>query len=274
MCELEWGGQVWELRADRTLYWRARRTLVVADIHFGKAEHFRRSGIPVPTGTTQHNLDRLQVALQATDAQRLVVLGDFFHNKGGVTAELIRQLGVWRGRWDGLPIINVRGNHDRQAGDPPCEMGIDCVSGPWRDPEEASGTVAFAHEPAVVSQAVTWCGHVHPAVRLEGPANVSLRTACFHVEKRSGTLPAFGAFTGMKVVRPRRGDRVYAVGPGQIVDVTPPDPVAEAGSDAGASAGGVAGSVGGGGAAGKSGQGGQGGRGFRGRGRGRRSMPR
>ena len=237
MCELEWGGQRWQLRADRSLYWPARQTLVVADIHFGKAEHFRRSGIPVPTGTTRQNLERLEVALSATDARRLVVLGDLFHNKGGVTEALIEQLRGWRSRWDGLEVVNVRGNHDRQAGDPPSEVGIECVSGPWRDPREAGGTVAFAHEPAVVSQAVTWCGHVHPAVRLEGRANVRLRAACFHVQKRCGTLPAFGAFTGMKVVRPRRGDRLYAIGPGQIVDVTPAESRAAAegcGGEAGA----------------------------------------
>ena len=232
MCELEWGGQLWQLRADRTVWWAARRTLIVADLHFGKAEHFRSSGIPVPRGTTRHNLDRLDEALRETEAQRLVVLGDFFHSRGGVSGELLEQLIAWRRRWDGLTVINVRGNHDRQAGDPPCEVGIDCVDGPWRErevergPGDAAapvdqGTVAFAHEPAVVSNAVTWCGHVHPAVMLEGLARTRLRAACFHIQTRSATLPAFGAFTGMKVVRPRRGERVYAVGPGQIVDVTP-----------------------------------------------------
>ncbi len=227
MCELDWGGQTWQLRADRTVWWPARRTLIVADLHFGKAEHFRRSGIPVPRGTTRHNTERLDVALQATGAERLIVLGDFFHSKGGVTDDLVEHLIAWRQRWDGLRVINVRGNHDRQAGDPPCEVGIDCVSGPWRDGEgggEGGGTVAFAHEPAVMSNAVTWCGHLHPAVMLEGLAHARLRTACFHVQVRSATLPAFGAFTGMKIIRPRRGDRVYAVGPGQIVEVTPPVP--------------------------------------------------
>ncbi|MEM1107228.1 MAG: ligase-associated DNA damage response endonuclease PdeM [Planctomycetota bacterium] len=217
MSDLEWGGQRWRLRPDRTAYWRDRETLIVADPHFGKAEHFRGAGIPVPRGTTQHNLERLDVALRATTAKRLVVLGDFFHSRGGVTEELVTQLVNWRSRWDGLEVINVRGNHDRQAGDPPPEVGVDCVAGPWRDPQDEA--VAFAHEPAVVDNAVTLCGHLHPAVRLEGVGKTRLRAACFHFQTRSAVLPAFGAFTGMKVIRPRRGDRVFAVGPTEVAEV-------------------------------------------------------
>lgn len=218
MSEFEWGGQTWELRPDRTMAWRQRRTLIVADPHFGKAEHFRGAGIPVPTGTTRHNLERLDVALDAARATRLVVLGDFFHSRGGVTESLIEQLETWRRRWDGLEVVNVRGNHDRQAGDPPAQVGVTCVAGPWRDPEDEA--VAFAHEPCVTSNAVTLCGHLHPAVKLEGPGKSRLRAACFHFNARTGVLPAFGAFTGMKVIRPKRGDRVFAVGPAEVVEVS------------------------------------------------------
>lgn len=217
MSELEWGGQTWRLRADRTAHWVERNTLVVADPHFGKAEHFRGSGIPVPTGTTRHNLERLDAALRATDAERLIVLGDFFHSRGGVTPTLIEQLAAWRQRWDGLEVVNVRGNHDRQAGDPPAEVGVVCVAGPWRDEHEQAP--AFAHEPREPGHTATLCGHVHPAVMLEGLGKSRMRAACFHFSPRCATLPAFGAFTGMKVIRPRRGDRVFAVGPAEVVEV-------------------------------------------------------
>lgn len=228
MSELEWGGQAWRLRADRTAYWVQQNTLVVADPHFGKAEHFRGSGIPVPTGTTRHNLERLDAAMQDTGAERLLVLGDFFHSRGGVTPTLIEQLAAWRQRWDGLAMVNVRGNHDRQAGDPPPEVGISCVAGPWRDARDQS--VAFAHEPCQLSNTATLCGHVHPAVMLEGLGKSRMRAACFHFTPRCATLPAFGAFTGMKVIRPRRGDRVFAVGPAEVTEVfgeAPPSDLSE-----------------------------------------------
>lgn len=217
MNELDWGGQTWRLRPDRSMHWFDQNTLILADPHFGKAEHFRGAGIPVPRGTTRHNLERLDVALDASRADRLIVVGDFFHSRGGVTEGLIEQLVGWRQRWGGLEVINVRGNHDRQAGDPPPEVGVACVVGPWRDPRHPG--VAYAHEPAVVSNAVTLCGHLHPAVMLEGRGKSRLRAACFHFQTRSAVLPAFGAFTGMKVIRPRRGDRVFAVGPADVAEV-------------------------------------------------------
>ncbi|MBB6431654.1 ligase-associated DNA damage response endonuclease PdeM [Algisphaera agarilytica] len=217
MSELEWGGQTWGLRPDRSMIWKEQRTLIIADPHFGKSDHFRSAGVPVPRGTTRHNLERLDVALEATGAKRLIVLGDFFHSRNGVTEELIEQLRVWRNRWDGLRVINVRGNHDRQAGDPPSSLDIECVCGPWRD--ESDQAVAFAHEPDVVSNAVTLCGHIHPAVILEGLGKSRLRAACFHFKTRQAVLPGFGAFTGMKAILPSRKDRVFAVGPTEVAEV-------------------------------------------------------
>lgn len=217
MMEVNWAGQDWKLRADRSVYWPARQTLIVADTHFGKAAHFRAAGVPVPSGTTRHTLERLSVALEATAAHRLVVLGDFFHNRGGLNEALFDQLGEWRKRWDGLDILNVRGNHDHQAGDPPKHLRVRCESGPCHD--EAEPTVAMRHEPGVVSNAAVLAGHLHPGVRLQGKGNDSMRVACFWFGSRCAVLPAFGAFTGMSMVRPLRGDRVFAIGPGAVVEV-------------------------------------------------------
>ncbi len=223
MIEMNWNGHEFALRADRALYWPARRTLVVADLHFGKAGHFRASGVPVPGGTTRHTLDRLDVALRDSGAERLVVLGDFFHSRRGVSDELVGQLAAWRRRWDGLEVVNVRGNHDLRAGDPPAEVGVRCCAAPCVEAVEGGVEgglpVAFAHEPGEVAGAGVLCGHVHPAVMLEGPGGDRMRLACYWFGQRVAVLPAFGAFTGMKVVRPGRGDRVFVVGPAAVREV-------------------------------------------------------
>jgi DNA ligase-associated metallophosphoesterase len=218
MTEFEWGGHRWHARPDRTLYWPATKTLILADPHFGKAQHFRGAGIPVPAGTTRRNLEVIDAALADTGAERLVVLGDFFHAHLGVTPGLIDQLRAWRDAHPSLEIVNIRGNHDRHAGDPPESLRIACRSHPG--PDTLDATVAFAHEPREHAAAVTLCGHVHPGVRLDGPAKSRMRVACFHVTEKVAVLPAFGAFTGMKVIEPRRGDRVFAVGPDAVVEVS------------------------------------------------------
>lgn len=51
--EFDFGGTRWQALPQRVAFWLARRWLVVADAHFGKAAVFRARGVPVPRGTTQ-----------------------------------------------------------------------------------------------------------------------------------------------------------------------------------------------------------------------------
>ena len=120
-ASLVWHGQTLELRCDRTVWWAEASTLLVADPHFGKAGTFRAASVPVPAGVDGDNLSRLDAALKETAATRLVFLGDLFHARGGVDGALLAELAVWRQRHAGLTVLNVRGNHDRHAGDPPGE---------------------------------------------------------------------------------------------------------------------------------------------------------
>ncbi len=217
VAELVWHGERLVLRCDRTVWWPAAKTLIVADPHFGKAATFRAAGVPVPAGPTEGNLNRLAGALDATGASRLLFLGDLFHSSRGISGALLAALGVWCGARPGLEVLNVRGNHDRQAGDPPAGVGIVCVTGPWFD--AARPGLSFVHDPKEADGGrPTLAGHLHPAVVLRGPGRSRMRCACFHFATRRAVLPAFGVFTGMSPVRPKPGDRTFAVGPDAVVE--------------------------------------------------------
>ena len=56
---VELAGEAVCLLPRRALWWRAMRTLFVADVHLGKAETFRTLGVPVPAGPTEATLARL-----------------------------------------------------------------------------------------------------------------------------------------------------------------------------------------------------------------------
>jgi metallophosphoesterase superfamily enzyme len=73
------GARLW-LLAQRAAYLPEHQTLLVADAHVGKAQSFRRLGVPVPGGTTAETLDRLSAAVAATGARRVVFLGDLLHS--------------------------------------------------------------------------------------------------------------------------------------------------------------------------------------------------
>ncbi len=215
--EVIWADEVLRLLPERVVHLPEHGALLLADPHFGKAEHFRSAGIPVPRGTTAATLAAIDHAVMLTRPTRLIVLGDFFHARGGVTAPVLDQLAAWRGTHRGLELTVIRGNHDRHAGDPPASLGVNCNT-----EAVALGGVVLRHDPADAEpgDGHTIAGHLHPAVRLEGPHS-AMKLPCFHLAPRVAVLPAFGRFTGTHPVRVKRGDRVFAVGPDAVLEVTP-----------------------------------------------------
>ena len=62
MLEIEAGGEALALLPEKAAWWPAQRALLVADAHVGKAQSFRRLGVPVPRGTTTETLAALSEA--------------------------------------------------------------------------------------------------------------------------------------------------------------------------------------------------------------------
>lgn len=212
--EMELCGERLVLLGARAAYRPSSGTLLVADPHFGKAAAFRAHGLPVPGGTTEATLARLAALLSETGARRLVFLGDFLHARAGRAPRTLDTLAAWREARPHLPILLVRGNHDRHAGDPPAALGIDCVDGPLPEPP-----FAYAHHPEPAPACYVLAGHLHPSVSLRGAGRQRQRLPCFHFGARVGILPAFGEFTGTADVVPTAGDRVYAVADGEVLRV-------------------------------------------------------
>jgi uncharacterized protein len=210
---LSLAGESVELCPGRALHWPAGRTLFIADPHFGKAAAFRAWGIAAPEGIDT-DLRRLDGLLQRTAAEHLVVLGDFFHARQGVSAATREALTGWRSRHPSLRVTLVRGNHDRQAGDPPSELGINCVPEPWR-----LGPWCCRHIPGEDANGHVLAGHVHPGVRLRERNGSGLRAACFVSEGGCTVLPAFGEFTGLEEIRRAPGRRRFAVTDEAVVEV-------------------------------------------------------
>lgn len=204
--QLELGGEPLVLLPQRAAYLPAQRTLLVADAHIGKAVSFRRLGVPVPEATTGGTLARLDAAVQATGAQQVVFLGDLLHSARAHAADTLGAVRRWRQSRAQLHLVLVRGNHDLHAGDPPVDWGVRVVDEPWR-----LGGLALHHHPQPDDAAYVLAGHVHPGLVLGGRAHDRLRLPCFHFGARVGVLPAFGEFTGLHVVRPVAGDRVFVV---------------------------------------------------------------
>lgn len=204
--ELMAGGAQLRLLPERAIYLPEHHTLLVADVHIGKAQSFRRLGVPVPGGTTTASLTRLSRAVAATGAQRVVFLGDLLHSVQGRVAATLQAFADWRAAHDGLELTLVRGNHDGHAGDPPPDWRVHGVDGPLH-----LGPLALAHHPAPLAGHYVLAGHVHPAAIVAGRGPGHLRLPCFHFGPAVGVLPAFGDFTGMHVMPRGPDDRVVVI---------------------------------------------------------------
>lgn len=207
------GGERLWLLPQRAAYWPRMKTLLVADAHLGKAAAFRSAGIPVPSGTTADNLDRLSALVHLLDAKRIAFIGDLVHDAAAQRAAA-NAFARWRAAHGAIDMLLVRGNHDRRAGDPPCGWNLECVD----EPHTMEG-IALVHVPQRVPGHYAIAGHVHPAVQLAGRGRELLRLPCFHFTADCATLPAFGAFTGMADVTLSEGDRVYVAAESRVVAV-------------------------------------------------------
>ncbi len=73
--QIELSGEQMLLHPDKALLWPARKTVLIADAHFGKDDVFRRAGIALPRGPAITDLQRLTALVDAHRYERLVVLG-------------------------------------------------------------------------------------------------------------------------------------------------------------------------------------------------------
>ncbi len=201
-------GETLVLTPHRALYWPLRRTLIVADLHWGKSETFAASGVPMPLGASAEDLRRLGAAIADTGAERVLVLGDLVHARRGITPGLVEEVAAWRATHP-IGFELVTGNHDARD-----------LPGAWRierhGPVLCEGPFCFRHAPEPDSRGFVWAGHLHPTVRLEGGGD-KLRLPCFYVGRHHGILPAFSTFTNGLVMSSAPGVALYAVADGHVV---------------------------------------------------------
>ncbi len=195
------------LSAERCLYWEEEQSLIVSDIHFGKSGHFRKEGIGIPQGAFKEDLQRLVAQIQFFKPKQLIVVGDFFHSKMNSEILLFEK---WRRDLSALPIHLVRGNHD-------------ILSDAWYSKNEIEvheqelklSHFNFVHEitidQALPANGYYFSGHIHPGISIQGLGKQSLRFPCFYFSESYAILPAFGRFTGLHSIKPKKKDKVFAI---------------------------------------------------------------
>jgi DNA ligase-associated metallophosphoesterase len=197
-------------------------TLLIADLHLGKAAAFRTSGLPVPEGSGQRDLARLERLVRRHAIRRVLILGDLFHARSGCTEQVFAEFAETRARLASVEMLLVIGNHDRSVGRLPSGLGLDAML-----PLLAEPPFAFVHEPAAPQRGIgqrdliTIGGHLHPTVSLRSPSGDRLTDRAFLADPGVLILPAFGSFTGGRCQPMQPARRFWLARDDGVVEVTP-----------------------------------------------------
>ena len=197
----------------RVLFHAKEKTMLLADLHLGKARHFRRGGIPTPLEANQKDLQNLESLIEGLQPKRILFLGDLFHSELNADWEVFTQ---FIKRFPDIAFELVEGNHDILARRHYEASGIKLHAIPL-----PYGPFLLSHEPLkdIPKGSYNLCGHIHPGVTLAGKGRQRLRLPCFFFGERQGILPAFGQMTGAVRLEPKREDRVYVIAREQVVQV-------------------------------------------------------
>ena len=68
------------LDKERAIYLPQQQLLAISDLHLGKAAHFRKSGLQVPSTLAQGDLKRLSTLIEKYQPLTLLINGDMFHH--------------------------------------------------------------------------------------------------------------------------------------------------------------------------------------------------
>ena len=211
MLSIRHGTDELQLLPEGAAFDAARGLLFVSDLHLGKTAVFRDSGIALPEGPDDRILARLAALILKTEPTSLVVLGDVFHARSPSTQQVVEKLAQLR---SGLPWLVVPGNHDRRV--PWAEW---LPSAEILDEGDLMGPWCVRHFPPQESGSPTLCGHLHPGVAFGPSRQRKVKLPCFWQRRGTLILPAFGDFTGLKLIDREANDRVWVTIRDQVTEV-------------------------------------------------------
>ncbi|MBO6523814.1 MAG: ligase-associated DNA damage response endonuclease PdeM [Balneolaceae bacterium] len=212
--EIKFRGQNLILSALKAIYWIEQEALMLSDLHLGKAGHFRKSGIAIPSTINDGNLFRLDALITRFSPNRILFLGDLFHSDKNMEWETFKN---WRNKYTQVEMHLVVGNHDFYSPDDYEELGLICSA------EIKSEPFLLVHDETTIgniSPLYTVSGHIHPSVRMIGKGRQAKRIPCFYFGESGALLPAFGNLTGTHIVKPSVNDLVFGVIEEQIIKIS------------------------------------------------------
>jgi len=194
------------LLPEKALYKTDERLLIIADVHLGKATHFRKEGISIPAQAQQEDYVNLEILFKKITPLKVYFLGDLFHSKMNTDwyffCNLIEQ-------FPEIEFTLIKGNHDLiddAKFDELCIKVVDAIE---------DTVFIYSHKPLPEesNHKVNIAGHIHPGIVLTGIGRQSVKLPCFYRTDTLVIVPAFGTLTGLYSMDRAAASAIYAVLP-------------------------------------------------------------
>ncbi|WP_162343797.1 ligase-associated DNA damage response endonuclease PdeM [Cyclobacterium salsum] len=193
-CTWQWRGKQLHLLKEKALWLAEEKCLLVADTHFGKAGHFRKSGIPIPESVHGEDFTNMQRLIVAYKPRKFIFLGDLFHSE--YNQSWVQILDFMKLN-DAVSFHLIKGNHDvlpeELYQNSPFTIHSECL---------VLGKLLLSHEPQdqIPEGYLNVCGHLHPGVSIKGKSKQRISLPCFFYRENCLVMPAFGKFTGLMTI--------------------------------------------------------------------------
>lgn len=206
------------LLPQKAIYWPEKKTLILADVHLGKAGHFRKAGIPTPSAIHHDDLAELTHLIAVTQTAQVLILGDLFHSEHNREWQDFEHFLT---RQKAISFTLIKGNHDILP-----EAAYEKENLLIAEESLVIPPFLFTHQPAFhlpqmaaslpqpdikYQKFYNLCGHVHPGIGIQGRAGLNFKIPCFFFSKSVGILPAFGRFTGYINIKKNFQDCVFGI---------------------------------------------------------------
>lgn len=200
----EINGHTFTLLPEKALYKHEGSTLIIADVHLGKASHFRKAGIPMTAQAQMSDYDNLKKLFDKVKPEQVYFLGDLFHSSINRDWHFFCDMIAL---YPAIKFILIRGNHDlidKSKFDELCVEVVDSI--------EEDGFI-FTHEPLdeVPAGKINIIGHIHPGFVLSGIGRQNVKVPCFYATNELMILPAFGVLTGLYNMEKTVATKIYIV---------------------------------------------------------------
>lgn len=186
MKRIEFANAQFFIIAPSLLFWPEHKALIVSDLHLEKGSYYaEKTGQLLPPHDTKDSLLRLITYVSAIKPEKLILLGDNFHDKKGFDRLSAEAKKLWRQLLSLTHVIWVEGNHD----DGFIPDGVEDHKIYWL------GSIAFAHIFGESGAEYEISGHYHPSVLLHYKGK-KIRGKAFIMDQGRMIMPSFGAYTG------------------------------------------------------------------------------